>query len=260
MLTLVRALGAFLATASDTAGFGLALLARTTALLPHVLRPRRTRATLDLLYTYVAGALPVTAFVSVFTGMILALGFGISLANIGQEQLLGMAVAVPMIREMGPFMTALILSASIGSGIAAEIGTMRVSEEIDALEIMSISPISFLVLPRTAALVVLCPMMTIFAAVVGIAGGAMVSMSQFGVGWEIFRYQAEINVTTEDIYTGLLLKPFVFGITIAVVSCTQGLRTTGGATGVGTAARRAVVVTFLLVLFFGYFITWLFYT
>ncbi len=259
MINWIRGLGHLIAQASETAGFGLALLCRTTSLLPEAFGRRRARAILDLLFQYTAAAFPVTAFVSVFTGMILALGFGISLANIGQEQILGMAVAVPMIREMGPFMTALILSASIGSGIAAEIGTMKVSEEIDALEIMSISPDSFLVMPRVVALLLLCPMMTVFAAVIGIGGGAIVSSAQFGVDWEIFRHHAESNTTFKDLLTGLLLKPWVFGMAIAAVSCTQGLRTSGGATGVGIAARRAVVVTFLLVLFFGYFITWLFY-
>lgn len=256
---ITRAVGKLVTQASQTSGYGLRLMVTTAALLPHALRRRRMRAILDLLFQYLTAALPVTAFVSTFTGMILALSFGISLQQIGQEQMLGWAVAVPMVREMGPFMTALILSASIGSGIAAELGTMRVSEEIDALEIMSISPVSFLVLPRFVALIIVGPVMTIFAAVIGIGGGALVSLAQFGVEWEVFRYEAMDKLADKDLFTGLILKALVFGVTIAIVSCTQGLRARGGATGVGNAARRAVVVTFLLVLFLGYFITWLFY-
>ncbi len=254
----IRGLGRFIADSAEHAGYGVMLLVQAIAALPHAFRRRRIRDIRTLLFAYSTGALPVTIVVSVFTGMILALNGGISLKDFGQENMIGRVVAVSMIREMGPFMTALILAASIGSGIAAEIGTMKVSEEIDALEVMSISPLRFLVLPRLIALALVCPMMTVFAGLLGITGGMLVSEFQIGVSPTTFQNDA-IGVLEElDLFTGLL-KSFVNGVVIAIVGCTQGLLTTGGATGVGTAARRAVVVSFLLIIILGYYITWIFF-
>ncbi|MEE8141839.1 MAG: ABC transporter permease [Planctomycetota bacterium] len=255
---IIRGLGGFISRASDSSGFGMRLLGRTALVLPALARPRRFRDLLNLLYTYTLGALPVTLVVSVVVGMILAINSGVALRDFGQEHRLGWLVALSMVREMGPLMTGLILAASIGSGVAAEIGTMKVSEEIDALTIMSISPIRFLVLPRVTALMLLCPVMTILSGLVGTTGGAVVGRFQFGVSFQMFRNEALANLEFLDIYQGLL-KSLIFGATIALVGCTQGLRTSGGATGVGDATRRAVVVSFLLILFFGYFITWFFY-
>lgn len=258
MVRWIRGIGAFLTRASATSGYGVSLLGQTALVLPLAVTPRRARDTLNLIYSYATGAFSVTVVVSIFTGMILALNGGISLKDIGQENMIGRVVAVSVIREMGPFMTGLILAASIGSGIAAEIGTMRVSEEIDALEIMSISPIRFLVLPRVVALALVCPVMTVFAGLLGIMGGMVVARFQLGVSFLTFQNDALAVLVHKDLYTGLL-KSFVFGITIALVGCTQGLNTRGGATGVGQATRRAVVVSFLLIIILGYYITWFFF-
>ena len=258
MIATVERLGAAVLSASESTGFGLRLLGGTVANLPHAMTRRRIRDILDLLWAYATASLAVVTVVSVFIGLILALNFLISVEELGQENFVGRVVALSMIREMGPFMTALILAASLGSGIAAEIGTMRVSEEIDALEIMSISPLKFLVVPRVITMILLCPMMTVFSAVLGIAGGAAISYFQYDVSWTTFRQDAQQWLQLKDIYTGVL-KSVVFGATIGIVGCTQGLRTRGGATGVGTATRRSVVISFLLCLIFGYIITWLFF-
>jgi len=254
----ITGFGRFITNSADHAGFGIVLLVQAVAGSLHVFSSRRVRDIRALLYSYAVGALPVTIVVSIFTGMILALNGGISLKDFGQESMIGRIVAVSMIREMGPFMTALILAASIGSGIAAEIGTMKVSEEIDALEVMSISPLRFLVLPRLVALTLVTPMMTVFAGLLGICGGMLVANYQLGVSPVVFQNDALSTLTHRDLFTGLL-KSVVFGITIAIVGCTQGLVTTGGATGVGVATRRAVVVSFLLIIVLGYYITWFFF-
>jgi phospholipid/cholesterol/gamma-HCH transport system permease protein len=255
----IHGLGGFLGRSAETTGYGLVLLARTISHLPHLMTRRRMRDSLDLCYIYCTGSFTVTAVVALFTGMILALNGGLSLQELGQESLIGRIVAVSLIREMGPFMTALILTASIGSGIAAELGTMKISEEIDALRIMSISPVRFLILPRLVALTLVTPVLTIFAGLIGILGGIFVAHFQLGVGWMAFRNDALEALTLEDIQTGLF-KSVVFGVTIATVGCTQGLLTRGGATGVGQAARRAVVVSFLLIIIMGYYISWSFLT
>jgi phospholipid/cholesterol/gamma-HCH transport system permease protein len=163
-----------------------------------------------------------------------------------------------MVREMGPFMTALILAASVGSGMAAELGTMKVSEEIDALDIMAIDPARFLVLPRLLAMAIMTPALTVYTSLVGTLGGAVVSYYQYGVSLARFKSDALSYLAAKDVYTGLL-KALVFGIVIAVVGCSQGLRTHGGAIGVGQATRRAVVVAYLLIIVLGYYITFIFF-
>lgn len=203
-------------------------------------------------------SLAVITVVALFTGMILALQTGLELRRYGQEVYIGSAVAVSMIREMGPFMTGLIIAASVGSAIAAQIGTMTVSEEIAALEVMSINPNRFLVMPRLVALAVMMPILTIYSNILGIMGGAVVGATQLGVSVTSYMDNATQFATNKDLYVGLL-KAFIFGIIITTVACHQGFMTSEGAVGVGKATRRAVIISFLTILVLGYMITRLFY-
>lgn len=209
---------------------------------------------------YVAGikSIGVITVVAMFTGMILALQTGLELRRYGQEEFIGSAVAVSMIREMGPFMTGLIIAASVGSAIAAQIGTMTVSEEISALEVMSINPNRFLVMPRLFALMVMMPILTVYTNILGILGGAIVGTTQLGVAMTAYMDNATRFATNKDLYVGLF-KAMVFGVVIATVACHQGFMTTEGAVGVGRATRRSVIVSFLVILVLGYMITRLFY-
>jgi len=254
----IQSTGAFISEAAIGAGYSLALLSRAVLFIWSVLRPRQLREVLHQMFICGIASIPVTMVVSVFTGAILALNGGISLVRLGQQDLLGGIVAVSMTREMGPFMTALILAASVGAGMAAELGTMKVSEEIDALEVMAIEPARFLVAPRLIAMAVMTPVVTVYTNLVGIVGGALISYFQFGVSLELFKTVAIENLTVKDIYTGLL-KAFIFGAVIATVACSQGLRARGGAIGVGHAVRRSVVVSYLLIIVLGYEVTSLFY-
>ncbi len=258
MIRGVRAIGAWINKSADTAGYGVILFFEAAAYLRVLFRRTSWRAFLDQLGVSIVEAIPVTMVVSIFVGMILALNGGLSLSQFGQNSLIGRVVAVAMIREMGPFMTGLILAASIGSAMAAELGTMSVSEEIDALKVMAIDPAKFLVMPRLLAMALICPMMTVYASLTGIAGGAVLANTQLGVSYAIFRNDALQALTAKDLYTGLF-KALVFGIMIAMVGCTQGLRARGGAIGVGYATRRAVVVSYILIIITGYYITWFFY-
>lgn len=203
-------------------------------------------------------SLAVISVVAMFTGMILALQTGLELRRYGQEVYIGSAVAVSMIREMGPFMTGLIISASVGSAIAAQLGTMTVSEEIAALEVMSINPNRFLVMPRLVALTLMMPVLTIYTNILGILGGAIVGTTQLGVSVTSYMANATEFASNKDLYVGLL-KAFIFGIIITVVSCHQGFMTTEGAVGVGKATRRSVIVSFLVILVVGYMVTRMFY-
>jgi phospholipid/cholesterol/gamma-HCH transport system permease protein len=171
-----------------------------------------------------------------------------------------------MVREMGPFITATILAAAVGSGIAAELGTMAVSEELAALEVLSIDRHSYLVMPRVVSLAVLCPTLTVLCNTIGIIGGGFVARSQLGVGAELYydtvidalQTPAALIAVPKDVYCGLF-KSFVFGVVIAVISCAAGIRTEGGALGVGNSTRAAVRDSIILVIILNYFMTWFFY-
>lgn len=203
-------------------------------------------------------SLGVITVVALFTGMILALQTGLELRRYGQEVYIGSAVTVVMLREMGPFMTGLIIAASVGSAIAAQIGTMTVSEEIAALEVMSIRPVRYLVTPRLVAMITMMPLVTIYTNIIGVVGGAVVGQTQLGVSITAYMDNATQFAANKDLYVGLF-KSILFGIIIATVACHQGFSTRQGAVGVGLATRRTVVVSFLVILTVGYMVTRLFY-
>ena len=203
-------------------------------------------------------SLPVVSVVAMFSGMIVALQVGHSLAVFQLEATIGNIVAASLCREMGPVFAAIIVAARVGTAVAAELGTMRVSEEIDALEAMSINPVRYLVMPRLWAFLIMLPVLTIYADLVGILGGAVVGRLQIGVSYSDFFTRVMNNLELKDIYSGII-KAVVFGLTIVVVSCHQGLKAKAGARGVGRATTRALVFSFLLILLFDYFITSFFY-
>jgi len=203
-------------------------------------------------------SIPVVLVVALFTGMVLALQTGQELAVMQLEGTIGNIVAASICREMGPVFTAIIVAGRAGSAMAAQLGTMKVSEEIDALEVMSIDPNRYLVMPRIWSLLVMLPIMTIFADLVGIVGGGVVSRLQIGVSYYTFFDGVMTNLEIKDIYTGIV-KAVVFGFTIAAVACYQGLHAREGAQGVGRATTRSLVFSFLSILIFDYFITAIFY-
>jgi len=239
---------------------GLALLVLWEALLDlrFIFSKRSRLMVLEQLYITGIKSLGVITVVGLFTGMILALQTGLELRKFGQEVNIGAAVMITMLREMGPFMTSMILSASVGSAMAAELGTMVVSEEIAALEVMSIPPVRFLVMPRLAAMMVMTPLLTFYACMLGVLGGAIVGNTQLGVAFNAYFDNATRWAVNKDLYIGLF-KAFIFGIMITIISCHQGFSTTEGAVGVGRATRRSVIISFLSLLIVGYIITRLFY-
>lgn len=238
------------------AGYTLDLLWRAT--LRFRLLGRKRKEIFTHLFICIFGSLPVVFIIALFTGMIVALQTGIQLQKFGQESTLGFIVAAGMVREMGPVFTAITLAGLVGSTYAAEIGTMKVSEEVDALEVMSIDPVYYLVMPRLMALALASVVLTIYADVIGIAGGALASNAQFNVSPSIFLKNARDALDLKDIYGGLL-KSLVFGTLIATVACSQGLRTGHGAAGVGQSTLRSVVISFIFILVFDYFLTWMLY-
>lgn len=239
---------------------GQAVLLNLQALvyLPTVFRKRTWPEVVYQLFFTGIRSLPVISVVALFNGMIFALQTGIELQRFGQEAQVGGAVTVVMLREMGPFMTGLIIAASVGASIAAQLGTMTVSEEISALEIMSIDPVRFLVMPRLVALCVMMPLLTLYTDVLSVAGGAIIAVTQLGVELPAYIDNSLMYATNKDLYTGLL-KALTFGFIINMVACHQGLTTKGGAVGVGKATRSTVVISFLVILITGFILTKIFY-
>ncbi|MCE9501354.1 MAG: ABC transporter permease [Leptospira sp.] len=213
---------------------------------------------------YIAGvsSFLVVSIVAVFTGMIMGLNAGLGLKDFGAEGQIGILLTITLTREMSPFMTALILAASVGSAIAAEIGTMKVSEEIDALEVMSIDPVRYLVMPRIVGFSLMVPVLCIYSTILGILGGALIGHFQLNLEYQVYFNDVFTRIASipglKDLYVGVL-KGFVFGVTVSTIACSYGLRTTNGAIGVGRATRESVVTSFLMVIFIGYTLTSIFF-
>ncbi len=245
-------------------GFQLELLGGVVARLRFVWR-RRSLVGEQLFQTGIR-VVHVVLLVGLFIGMIVALQTGLELSRFGQQDQIGTIVSLSMCREMGPFITATILAATVGSALAAELGTMAVSEELAALEVMSIDRTSFLVLPRVLSLAVMCPLLTVLCNAVGIVGGGFVADSQLNVGLALY-YDSAIDALQDtnflfelpkDVYSGLC-KSLVFGIVVAVISCAAGLQATSGALGVGNATRKAVRDSIIAIIVANYFMSWFFF-
>ena len=231
------------------------VMVKSIAYFPSVLVRRTSRQALFThLYQTGIQTLPVITVVSLFTGMILALQVGLELRRFNQEVFLGAAVMMSLIREMAPFSCGLCLAACVGSAIAAEIGTMKVNEEIAALEVMNISPVRFLAAPRIFALVLMAPLLAFYCCIIGTVGGGIVGSTQLGVDFRLYMSSAMSIAENKDLAVGLL-KALVFGLVIGTVSVAEGFSTSMGAMGVGKATQRSVIASFLLILMLGYMIT-----
>ena len=203
-------------------------------------------------------SIPVTTITTFFTGMVMAYQIGRTMDALmaGSSIFVGSAVALSMFRELCPTLAALMLAGRVGSSIAAQIGTMQVTEQIDALKTLSANPIQYLAVPRFIACLVMTPLLTILGDLMGVLGGALISY--FGLGLSIEKYIANIIqfVKLQDFLSGII-KSFFFGIIIAVIACYQGFATKGGAEGVGKATISAVVYSSMAILISNYFLTYL---
>jgi phospholipid/cholesterol/gamma-HCH transport system permease protein len=248
--------GARILDVIDLAGFCIVIFFET---LPHLSKIwSKRREIINQMYIAGIKSFPVNVVVSLFTGMILALQTGIELRKFGQEALIGNLVIATLTREMAPFVSAIVLIASVGSAIAAEIATMKVSEEIDALEMMSISPLRFLVMPRLVSLCVMFPISAVYFTVIGTFGGAIIAYYKLNMQWGQYYIGVLDGLHFKATYVGLL-KSFIFGLVVALVSSAYGLRATNGMIGVGNATRSSVIASLLMVLMLGYFVTAMFF-
>ncbi len=219
----------------------------SVALGQAALYPRGVRWQDTLRVAEAAGvnALPIVALISFLVGLITAFQAAIPLRQFGAEIFIANLIALSMLREMGPLMTAIILAGRSGSAFAAELGTMKVREEIDALKTMGLDPVRFLVVTRVIAAVTMTPLLTVFADFVGLMGGSVVMLS-LGFPLITFFNQVQNSVTYGSLLGGLL-KSFVFGILVAAIGCLRGLQTQSGASAVGESTTRAVVSGIILI-------------
>jgi phospholipid/cholesterol/gamma-HCH transport system permease protein len=203
-------------------------------------------------------ALPILSLITFFIGLILALQSAYELRKFGAITYVASAVAISMTRELGPLITAIVVIGRSGSAFAAEIGTMKVTEEIDALETMAIDPIHFLVVPKFVAMMIMLPCLTIWANSMGILGGALFGVAQAGFTVRSYVMASLDALFLRDIASGLA-KSLMFGITITAVGCHEGLSTGAGAEQVGRSTTRAVVVSIFLVILVDLVFTALFF-
>ncbi len=189
-------------------------------------------------------ALPIVALISFLLGMILAFQSAVPMKRFGAEIFVADLIGLSMLRELGPLMTAILLAGRSGAAFAAEIGTMRVNQEVDALTTMGLDPVRFLVTPRIIAALMMTPLLVLFANVVGLVGGAL-TMTTFSIPFVTFLKEVDSAVTMNDFLAGFV-KSFVFAILIAGIGCLRGLQTRAGASAVGDSATRAVVSGIIL--------------
>jgi phospholipid/cholesterol/gamma-HCH transport system permease protein len=209
------------------------------------------------------GSIGIVLLTGFFTGMVLALQSSVTLQTFGATAYIGRLVAGSMIRELGPVLAGLMVAGRVGSGIAAQLGSMKVTEQIDALNTLGTDPIKKLVTPRLLAAVIMLPILTIVNDFVGILGGSIIAKVYVGIPssmyWRtVFEQMISggftLRVIPNDLVQGLV-KPFVFGGIISLVGCHFGLKTTGGTEGVGNATTRTVVTASILILVTDYFLT-----
>jgi phospholipid/cholesterol/gamma-HCH transport system permease protein len=208
-------------------------------------------------------SLVIVLLTGFFTGMVLALQSSVQLRTFGATMYIGSLVSASMIRELGPVLAGLMVAGRVGSGIAAQLGSMRVTEQIDALNTLGTDPIKKLVTPRVLAALIMLPVLTVINDVVGIIGGNLITTLMVGVPsgvywrtvWEqIASGGFTLRIIPNDFIQGLL-KPFVFGGIISITACYFGINTTGGTEGVGQSTTRTVVLSSILILVVDYFLT-----
>lgn len=203
-------------------------------------------------------SLSIVLLTCFFTGMVLALQTGYQIARFGAKLYIGIVVALSMVRELGPVLTSLVVAGRVGAGIAAELGSMQVTEQIDAMRAMATNPIKKLVTTRLIALVIMLPILTIVGDLVGIIGGMIISIYSLGLDYSYYKSSTISALALQDIFTGLA-KPVVFAMIIATVGCYLGLSTTGGTQGVGKSTTLSVVTSSILIFLFDFMLVKVFF-
>ncbi len=217
-------------------------------------RPPHFYLILQQMFDIGVASLPVVAITGLSTGMVLAAQSFYQLTDKGLASVTGLMVAKAMMTELGPILTAFMVTGRVGAAMCAELGTMQVTEQIDALKTMAVNPNRYLIAPRLIAGVFMVPLLVIFSMVMGIFGGYLVAVYFFGMAPNTYFDPMPTHITYFDFSTGVV-KGLVFGIIILTIACYKGMRTTGGAAGVGRSTTNSVVITYCCILFVNFFLT-----
>jgi phospholipid/cholesterol/gamma-HCH transport system permease protein len=256
---LLDGVGALGRGAFAAARFAGALVLFALAGVSHLLRPPfYARAFLRAFVEFAYFSLPVVALTAVFTGMVLALQSSTGLSRFSAESAMPNLVVLSITRELGPVLAGLMVAGRVGAAMAAEIGTMRVTDQIDALTTLSTDPMKYLVAPRLLAGLLALPLLVLVADIIGVLGGFIIATVSLGFNRAIYLENTFNYMQTQDVVSGLT-KAAVFGFLIALLGCYHGYRSRGGAQGVGAATTSAVVGASILILAFDYVITELFF-
>ncbi|MBU4346387.1 MAG: ABC transporter permease [Candidatus Omnitrophica bacterium] len=203
-------------------------------------------------------SLPIISLVALFIGVIMALQTAYQMQRLGSEMYIASIVALSLVRELGPVIASLVVAGRVGAAITAEIGSMQVTEQIDALQTLATNPIRYLVVPRLLALSIMLPILTLYADVIGIFGGYLICVHKLGISSSMYLNITFDSLLFKDLFSGLI-KTIFFGMIIAFVSCYHGFNVEGGAEGVGRATTRSVVTSFIFIISADCFFTALFY-
>jgi phospholipid/cholesterol/gamma-HCH transport system permease protein len=236
----------------DLVGGHVILLMRALSWLPR--RPVRARNYLAAAEYIGFGSLPIVLLVGAFTGMVMSLQMVVAFGQFDLESVSGGTTGKALALELAPVLTALMLSGRAGAGIATELGTMRITEQIDALESMAVNPVQYLVLPRLVAAMIVTPLLTLLFFVIAMAGAYLVAVPMQGVDHGHFISNVKKFVALQDVMQGVI-KAAVFGLVVILVGCYQGLHASGGGRGVGIGTTRAVVIASVTVLVLDYFLS-----
>jgi phospholipid/cholesterol/gamma-HCH transport system permease protein len=230
----------------------LRLIAATGRAL--VSRPYYGRDIVEQFEVIGVGSLTVVLLTGLFTGMVLALQSGLTLDTFGARSMVGRLVSASIVKELGPVLTGLMVAGRVGSGIAAELGSMVVTDQISALRALGTDPVRKLVLPRILAGVIMVPILTVIASGVGMVGAWIITVTQLKVASSVYWNSVVIALYMQDVWMGII-KPFVLGFMIVSIGCHVGLRTTGGTQGVGRATTQAVVAASVSVIAMDFLVT-----
>lgn len=201
---------------------------------------------------------PIVSCVALFIGFIFALQTAYFMQRMGSEMYIASLVALALVRELAPVITALVVAGRVGASITAELGSMQVTEQIDALETLAVSPIKYLVVPRFLALMLVLPILTLYANALGIFGSYLICVYKLGISSSMYLQITFDSLLYKDLFTGLL-KTISFAMIIAIISCFEAFNVEGGAEGVGRATTRTVVMTFMMIIIADCFFTSIFY-
>jgi phospholipid/cholesterol/gamma-HCH transport system permease protein len=212
----------------------------------------------EQLYQIGYRSLSIVTLTGMFAGMVLAFQTGMEMGRFGAKAYVGSVLALSLIRELGPVLTALVVAGRVGSGITAELGSMKVTDQIDAMRAMAIDPFKKLVVTRVLALLIMLPVLTAVCDAIGLFGGMLIATTNLNVGYELYKSTAIDALYIEDLVSGIT-KPIVFAFIIGNIGCYLGMNTKGGTKGVGSATTMSVVLSSIIIFIFDFILTKIFF-